>query len=632
MARPTRKAVLVGIAVVVAIAAAVIWLGSGGSGGASAAGDRGAPRTATTHRAPGVMRFIDGTWQRVDPRDPRAKVVPRTPNGMVRVAGQVYEGDHTHGVAGVEVVFSGFTGEATTMSDGDGRYALDVTPGPYRAFVRGDDVLSVGPRVHDRLPSPPQPGVAGVPDDQVAPVLMLAEDQNGIDLAVVRGGTIVGKVVDRAGKPIAGAVVRAVGGDGMRPVLGSDLSETDTDGAYRLELPAGGYRLEASHDRYAGVDDGDGTITGIFVEPGQQMEQDLVLVSGCVIEGKVLLASGAPSGDGALEKQWGATDDDFGPTGKIDSDGHFRWTTTEAAPIVLRAWPWKSPPTQPRRFDCRDGARYRDVVFTVPDREPDMAGVVVTADGQPARYAFLDITALSGGGINQQERADGDGAWGVYAMPPGDYRIRVFVPDAGVVTETVTSPRRDIRLVLGGTGAIAGKTTGLDAGSFTLELGVCDDDGGDRTHRVVVVPVHNGTYRIDGIPACDQAVIARAPEHEIEQRVTVPVGGVATLDLNLAPRIHKHLEGTVTGPDGNPVQGAVVAMTYADNDGAVTDASGHFDLDVVSGEGVYATKGDNLRGFIQVGDAAVPVEHVDIHLAEVTIDDQLLEGDEPDDQ
>lgn len=625
--RTTRLAVLVGIALAVVVA--VVWWRSGG-GRASRAGDRDTGRTAETKHAPGVMRFIDGTWQRVDPRDPRAKLVPRTPNGMVRVAGMVYEGDRRHGVGGVEVVFSGFTGEATTMSDADGRYALDVTPGPYRAFVRGDDVLSVGPRVHDRLPSPPQPGVAGVPDDQVAPVLLLAEDQNGIDLAVVRGGRIVGKVVDRSGHPIEGAVVRAVNGDGMRPVLGSDFAETDADGAYRIEVPAGGYRLEASHDRYAGVDD-DGAQTGIFVEAGQEMQQDLVLVAGCVIEGTVVLASGAPSGDGALEKQWGDTDNDFGPAGKVDSDGHFRWTTTETAAVVLRAWPWKSPPTPYRKFECREGARYKDVVFTVPDREPDMAGVVVTADGEPARYAFLDITALSGGGINQQERADGDGAWGVYAMPPGDYRIRVFVADAGVVTQTVTSPNRDIRLVLGGTGAIAGKTAGLDAGSFTLELGVCDDDGGDRTHREVVVPVHNGTYRIDGIPACDQAVTARAPDHQIDERVTVPVGGVATLDLDLAPKIHKHLVGVVTDPDGKPVEGAVVTYAYADNDGAITDAQGRFDLDVRSGDGVYATKGD-LRGFIQVGDAAVPVEHADIHMALVTIDEQLLEGDEDSNQ
>jgi hypothetical protein len=348
-----------------------------------------------------------------------------------------------------------------------------------------------------------------------------------------------------------------------------------------------------------------------------------------VIEGTVVLASGAPSGDGALEKQWGDTDQDFGPAGKVDAAGHFRWTTTETAAVVLRAWPWKSPPTAYRKFECRDGARYKDVVFTVPDREPDMAGVVVTADGAPARYAFLDITALSPGGINQQERADGDGAWGVYAMPPGDYRIRVFVPDAGVVTRTVTSPDHDIRLVLGGTGAIAGKTAGLDAGSFTLELGVCDDDGGDRTHREVVVPVHNGTYRIDGIPACDQPVTARAPDHEIDERVTVPAGGVATLDLDLAPKIHKHLVGVVTGPDGKPVEGAIVSYAYADNDGAITDAQGRFELDVRSGDGVFATKGD-LRGFIQVGDAAVPVEHADIHMAQVTIDDQLLEGDQDD--
>jgi hypothetical protein len=617
---PRRRRALVGGAIAVAVVAVVVWWQVGEAGGGGRA-PVSASRPAAGPRKPGVLRWIDGAWQRVDPRDPRARLVAPVADGMVRVEGMVYEGDRTRPVAGVEVVFSGPAGEETTMADGAGHYQLDVKRGWYRAFVRGDGVLSVGPRVDDRLPSPPVPGVAGVPDDQVAPSLVLVEDQHGIDLAVVRSALIAGRVTDRAGHPIAGAVVRARGdGGALRPVLGSDFAETESDGTYRLEVPASSYILEASHDRFAGLD---GNYIAVSVAPGDRIERDLTLVAGCVVEGKVLLASGVPSGDGALERQWGSDENNFGPTGKVDADGSFRWATTEEDTIVLRAWPWKSTHSESRRFDCREGARYSGVTFTIPNAGPDMAGVVVDADGQPARYAYLDITALSPGGLNQQERADGDGEWGVYAMPPGDYQIDVFTPDGGVVRQIVTSPRQDIRLVLGGTGSIAGKA-GFDAGSFTLALGGCDDIGrGDRLRRHRVVPVHNGTYRVDGIPACTQTIEARTLDREQLVSVTVPAGGIATADLNLAPRIKKRVVGVVLGPDGSPVEGATVTPPYADSVGAVTDSAGRFQIETYGGEGLSAYKGA-MQGFAMVGDADVPVEHVEIRLSDMTVDEYLL--------
>jgi hypothetical protein len=480
--------------------------------------------------------------------------------------------------------------------------------------VRGDGVLSVGPRIDDRLPSPPLPGVAGLPDDQIAPILAVFEDQRGIDLPVVRGGTIAGKVTDGAGHPISGAVVRAFGAP-VRPVLGTDLAETDSDGTYKLEVPTGGYRLEASHPSFAGVPDSDDNAF-VAVDAGQDVTRDLTLASGCMIEGKIVLARGGVSRDGAIERKFGPTDDDFAPAGKIAADGSFRWTTTEPGEVVLRAWPWKAPPSESRRFECKEGARFTGVVFTVPDRAPDIAGVVVTVDGKPVPFAFLDITALSAQGINQQERADADGKWGVFAMPAGEYRIQVFVGDAGVVNQVVSAPVTDVRLVLSGTGAIAGTVKGIDTGSFTLELGGCDDGSGrdDRVRRQVVVPVRNGTYRVEGVPACSQAVTSHGPDRTQIDAVVVEAGGVAKLDLDLAPRKRKQITGVVTGPDGAPVEGATVTAAYGDEAArAETDARGRYTIETYAGEGIYAYKHD-MQAFAMVGEADVPEERVDIRL------------------
>jgi hypothetical protein len=622
--RPSRQRLIALLAVLVTVIAVIAWQRGGGpTAGKPAAGAE--PAAAGSKRPLGVMRRIDGKWVRIAPNDPRAGVVGPTPDGMVRVEGKVYELDKTDAVPGVEVVFSGASGEATTMTDLTGRYRLDVEPGAYRAFVRGDSVLSIGPRIDDRLPSTPQAGVAGVPDDQIATSLVLREDEHGIDLPVVRGGTVTGRVVDGSGRPVASAVVRALGSV-VRPVLGTDLAETDGDGRFRLDLPVGTYALEASHDRFAGVDQVNRDPL-VQVEAGRDATIEIVMVLGCVVEGRVLTASGTPSGDGALERKFGASDLEFGPTGKIDADGTFRWTTTTEGEVTLRAWPWKSTHSGARTFACRDGARFSDVVFQIPNTGPDMSGTVVMADGTPARFAFLDIFALGPDGINQQERADADGNWGVFAMPPGEYRISVFVPDGGVVTQTITSPASNIRLVLGGTGSIAGKVAGIDDGSFTMELGGCDDGVGreDRVRRQVVVPIRGGTYRVDTVPACAQTIIARAPTRERTESVTVAAGGVTDLDLDLGPRRKKRVTGIVSD-DRGPVEGALVTAAYGDDQArAETDSRGWYEIETYAGEGIYAYRG-SAQAFATVGEADVPEERVDLRLGnEEEFDDDEID-------
>jgi hypothetical protein len=417
-------------------------------------------------------------------------------------------------------------------------------------------------------------------------------------------------------------VIRA-SGSVVRPVLGTDLAETDGDGRFRLDLPVGMYSLEASHADFAGID-ADRREPLVDVEAGRDSTVEIVMSAGCVIEGRVLTASGAPSGDGALERKFGATDVDFGPTGKVDADGTFRWTTTQPGEVTLRAWPWKSTHSQAKTFACDDGARFRDVVFHIPDKGPDMSGTVVTADGEPARFAFLDIFALGPDGINQQERADADGNWGVFAMPPGDYRISVFVPDGGVVTQVVTSPASGIRLVLGGTGVIAGKVAGIDSGSFTIELGGCDDGVGreDRVKRQIVVPVRGGSYQVDTVPACTQTIVARAPTRERMETVTVPANGIATLDLDLGPRRKKLVTGVVTDDRGAAVEGALVTAAYGDDQArAETDGRGWYQIETYAGEGIYAYKG-GAQAFATVGEADVPEERVDLQLGpEETFDE-----------
>jgi hypothetical protein len=120
-----------------------------------------------------------------------------------------------------------------------------------------------------------------------------------------------------------------------------------------------------------------------------------------------------------------------------------------------------------------------------------------------------------------------------------------------------------------------------------------------------------------------QSVEAETLDREQIVSVSVPAGGITTVDLNLAPRVKKRVVGMVYDPDGRPIEGATVTPPYADNVGAVTDASGRFELDTFGGEGLTAYK-SGMQGFAMVGDADVPVERVEIHLSAQPVDEWLL--------
>jgi hypothetical protein len=516
--------------------------------------------------APGSdLAFVDGRWRPVAPGDVR-RALRRPPAAakQVRVEGQVVEAFAGEAVAGAEVVFAAEAGEATTTSDASGRYTIELTPGFYRAYVRGEGVISVGRPRYERLPGPPSARDVGAPDDTLAPVVGVFLDQSGVDLEVVRGGAIGGRVFDPQGRPVAGALVRLRAD--LRPVLGTDVAETDLDGSFHLEAPIGYWPLEVAHDGFAGLDPA--VDAHVEVVPGDVAHVDLTLALGCIVRGRVVRADGSPAGDGAIERR--ASDGVFEPAGAIAADGRFRWSTTADAEVALRAWPWKAPPSPAQTVTCRPGDRRTDVVFTVPDGAPDLEGTIVAADGTPAAGAYLDIFPLSAGGMSQQERADGHGQWAIYALPAGDYTIMASVDGGGIAVRRVSVPGRGVELRLGGTGAMAGRVAGLDRGSLTVELDACRGPAGaletTRTRRVVAVT--DGQYRIDGLPACATTAVIRAGRRLRVHPVTIPAGDVAAVDVDFTPRRRVVVYGTVRGPDGRPVAGGTGYLLPMDDQDA----------------------------------------------------------------
>lgn len=463
--------------------------------------------------------------------DPAPTLTPSLP-GMVIVSGAVIDSATGTRVPGAEVVLLATVGgaESSTMSAADGSYSIEVPIGVYRAFARGDHVLSIGTAPRIRIPGQPSADDIGVPVADRMPVVAAVRNLGSVDLEVVQAGTVSGTVVDGEGKPIAGAVVRASNyGRSVSTTLGTDVAETDAKGAFELKLPGGGYVLEATHAKFAALAEP----IGVRVSPLDDVTVTLALVQGCIIAGRVVLPSGAPAGEGAIEEQYAPSEAAFAPVGRIAADGTFRYTTVAEQEVVLRAWPWKAPPADAQRFSCKNGARFSNVVFRLPNRTPDLEGVLVDHDGKPVAFTHVDLMPLDPGGIGQQERTDEHGRWSVYALPAGRYQVSAAAPERGVVSEMIASPAKNVKLALKGTGRLEGTLAQVDNGTLEIEIARCLD-GMDieiaRERRVV--QVEHGHFSVDDLPACQVALLLRWRDGRMFVRTDIQAGSTATVDLD----------------------------------------------------------------------------------------------------
>lgn len=558
----SRRRLVAAVAVV-----ALVWLGARWWRGDSDSGSEGAKPNA--HRAPIARRYQNGQWVSDDGKglwDALRKVRYR-PAGLWRVSGTVREYQTLAPIPGAEMVLAGPMGENSAVADGEGRYTMLVQPGSYRAFARADGYIAVGEMPIERVPSQPDASKIGLPEGHIAPALFVGRDHVGIDVHLTGAAQIYGTVYDGDGYPVPEVLVVAErasrGASGVaRPVLGSHIDETDYDGSYRLTVPAGFLKIAANHIDYAGVEYNTTRVLG----PGEEARVDLTLTRGCIIKGTVVDADGYRVDEGSLER-WvgGAPPNDYAPATRIDGDGDFRLALTTTGEVKLRAWPWKSGPSHPQTFDCRDGALYEGVVLVAQDLDADLEGTVIDADGDPIEHVFVDILPMDRGGMEQQERANRYGEFAVFQLPQGDYRVQAYVPGKGIAMEIVTTPTRGIRLQLGGTGSIAGKVLGIDNGAFTMTVRTCaiTDVDGEVDGNVLgtfddvtmpdiqmVVPVTAGEFRIDGLPTCAISGRASWGARSTYFRATVPAGGigqVGEIDLR-APGDRIQIDGNRPPP------------------------------------------------------------------------------------
>jgi hypothetical protein len=502
---------------VLALACLLAWLGYRLLAGAGARSEANPRASAPVGRGRAPARFQDGRWVTTGELRPIDRILAQLrwrPAGLVQVAGTVRDHETGSPIPAAEVVFASPLGESTAAADDSGRYEILVRPAAYRTFARADGYTAVGASAPARVPGPPDFAAIGMPKEDLAPVLRVDADREGVDIHLSGAAEIYGTVYNGAGNPVDGVLIVAEKPDrggtaSLVPVLGTHLDETDVNGSYQLTVPAGYVVLTAVHRSYAGADGWPGQ----HLAPGDRVRVDLTLVAGCIIEGTAVDVEGYRVGEGAFERYFGGPPpNDFAPVARLDENGDFRLALRDDGPVTVRAWPWKSPPAVPQTFACADGAHYRNVRFVTPAAQPDLEGAVLDATGAPVPHAFVDILPLEAGGGAQQERADGYGEWAVYSLPAGPYQVTAYVPGHGVAVALTRAPATRVDLRLSGTGSIAGRVAGITDGAFTMVIDSCrvemvegpDASFDDFSMPAIelLVPVTAGAFQVDGLPAC----------------------------------------------------------------------------------------------------------------------------------
>jgi hypothetical protein len=193
---------------------------------------------------------------------------------------------------------------------------------------------------------------------------------------------IAGTLVDENNKPVAGAIVTALG-DGF-----GDSTLSDARGAFAINMPAGQYLVSASaHNLEADSDTADVT--------GGDANIALHATRLIPLQGVVQTADGKPVGGAALFVLAGEGDDAMPlplPPRVSGADGRFRLRTKiiDSQPERIVAM----KPGMPLATSPVVTPRTRDVVVTMPGRGIEVRGVVTGRDGKPVAGAA--VTPLPG--------------------------------------------------------------------------------------------------------------------------------------------------------------------------------------------------------------------------------------------
>ncbi|MES1243979.1 MAG: carboxypeptidase regulatory-like domain-containing protein [Acidobacteriota bacterium] len=381
------------------------------------------------------------------------------------------------------------------------------------------------------------------------------------------------RVVDAAGKPVAGALVRI--GEPLWTV-----GATSEDGLLSIPL-AGRDKVKLS------VLAGARSLAG-YVEPARETEKgpkELRLPATQTLAGRIVSAADGRPVAGALV--WS---DDLGSFQRAGADGAYRF---EAVPGRQLALMGAAPGFFQQETDWTVQTQDRRAPTLALEPALALSGTVVDEQGRPV--AGAEIKARLQPGSRPRTMAGWGSGGNALTSPAGVFRISTLYAGLAheltltrrgfaVSRETVPPlepgrPAVPVRLVLRpgrtGAGRVVNQADQPVAGATVLLEPVASGDlmarmnrGRDDAWRFEATAGADGRFEVPDLPPGTFELTARGPGYApiTVPGLTVPEGA-GRIDLGTISLVRGvALEGFVTGPGGKPVEGARIALSTASAD------------------------------------------------------------------
>lgn len=287
----------------------------------------------------------------------------------------------------------------TQVAQGEGRFSLDVPEaGEYQVQV----------------------SAAGYARAWTDSVRVGAGEETQVIVKMVAGGSLIGCVVDEAGKPVPGARIMAYSASHWeraqtrRRNLEVEAVTTDERGEFAWpHLPPGATQVEVVHPEFVS------RVADTTVIDGQSANMgNIVLLTGGTVEGTVYGENGQPASGASVIVE----DDDPGTRmeSKTDADGKYRLAhRPERRQTLMIGWP---DMTSMQRWVRPSNGRSTQVDFSPPQRV--VSGRLLDG-GAPKvhRYVSLSGKEWRSGHVQAMASTDEKGGFVFRGIPHGQYTL-----------------------------------------------------------------------------------------------------------------------------------------------------------------------------------------------------------------
>jgi protocatechuate 3,4-dioxygenase beta subunit len=455
-------------------------------------------------------------------------------------------------LAGAEVELRGLV-ERVEKTGADGKALIKGVAGGWTALAVSADGYAPSTRMIQVSSKP------GAKDEHV--VLLL------------RGAAVAGKVVDEAGKPIAGARVTPERASSIwEPGFDKDDAfVTGADGAWKFAaLDAGTWAFGASHERYA-----PGSSTQMVLDGKSPIEGVVItLKAGARLAGRVIDKSGAavPHAGVRVAMGGGGFGGDVTRHATCDAEGKFDLQGLPRVKVEVMA------------LDDRGASEIVEIDLAakpettglelVLSLDETISGIVVDSAGEPiaeAQVMAMNELGSSGGKGDAELRelsirglasdvTNPGGEFTLTGLKPGKYRIRAgrsggsedgFWIRPGVVAQ---AGDKGVKIVLEADGVVVGKVLYQD-GSAPEIFSVATSSFGQSTQ----FSGGKGEFRLEGVPPGQRILVITGPSfaRKMTDEIDVKAGdetdaGTITVEKG------RSIRGKVVRGDGSPVAAAKV--------------------------------------------------------------------------